>query len=112
MVGGGDGVDEGGGIVGGCVRYLLFHCGGGHCLYWEGCWVRGVQLQCDVFARMGEVPSRQVGGGVEWRGEGGVRRVDTSISHVMLCGSSFVGNRGGQCGLWVRLERGVGDFQP
>ena len=63
-------------------------------------------------ARMEEVPSRQVGWVVEWWGEGGVRLTGTNISRVMLRGSSFVGNRGGQCGLRVLLGRGDGDSQP
>ena len=61
---------------------------------------------------MGEAPSRQVGLEVEWWGEEGVRPVGTSISHLMLRGSSFGGSRGGQCGLKVRLGKGDEDSQP
>ena len=109
---GGRGVGEGRGIVGGCVNYRLCHRWVVHWLCWEGCWSVGVQLRRDVFARMEEVPSCWVGWEVGWWDVGGVQLVDTSISHVMLRGSSFVGNRGGRCGLRVCLGRGDGDSQP
>ena len=38
----------------------------------KGCWSVGVQLWLDALAKMGGSPSRQVGLGVEWQGEGGV----------------------------------------
>ena len=85
-----------GGILGECVSHLLCH-GWMLCwFYWEGCWSVGVQLRLDVLARMGGGYSCQVGLGVEWLGEEGVKPVDTNISFLMLHESSFVGNRGGQ----------------
>ena len=111
VVGGGGG-DVGGGILGGCAYYLLRHRWVVYCLYWAGCWSVGVHLRRDVFARTEEVPSRQAGWEVGWWDVRGVRLIDTSIFHVMLRVSNFVGNRGGQCGLRVYLGRGGGDSRP
>ena len=109
VVVGGGGVGQGGGIVEECGNHPRCHRQVVHWLCWEGCWSVGVQLRHAVFARMGEVPIRQVGLGVEWWGEGGVRPVGANISHSMLRGSSFGGSRGGQCGLKVRLGKGDED---
>jgi hypothetical protein len=106
------GVGGMGGIVGECVNHSRCHHQGVHWLCREGYCSVGVQLRRDVFARMGEAPSRQVGLGVGWQGGEGVRPVGTSISHLMLRGSSFGESRGGQCGLKVRLGKGGGDSRP
>ena len=65
-------VGEVGGIVEECVSHLQCYCWMFHQLYQEGCWSVGVHLEHNAFARMGEVPSHQVGLGVEWWGEGGI----------------------------------------
>jgi len=111
--GGGEGRrGRGGEIVGECVYHLLCHRRMLRWLYRESCWSVGVQLRLNAIARMEGGPIRQGGLGVEWWGEGGVQPVGTSISCLMLHGSSFVGNRSDQCGLRVYPEKGDGGFQP
>ena len=93
-----------GGIGGECANHLLYHRRMLRCLYREGCCSVKVQLRLEAIFKMGGGPSRQVGLGVEWRCEGGVRPVDTNISYSMLHGSSFVRNRSGQYELRYILE--------
>ncbi len=98
---GGDGADEVGGMVGGCVGHFLWHLRMCRRRYRGDHWSVGVRQLRDALAKMGGGPSRRADLEAPWRGGGGARPVGTSISHSRLRESNFAGSQIGQSGLWV-----------
>jgi len=91
-----DDVDVVVGIGGRSVDRHQFHRWMCHRCCWGNYWFVGVQLQCNVLAKKGEVPNRQVNLGVACWGGGDVQPIGTNISRSTLRVSSCRENHNGQ----------------